>query len=107
SSLTADGVSEAWLINSTQPELEAFTFMPALSSLALNAGDAGLTMGAGDTPSEDLGGQQRIIDGAIDIGALERNLGPVFDEGAASAELVRQRRAGNSELTLDLERYIS
>src|SRR5690606_37774367 len=40
-------------------------------------------------------------------GALERNLGPVFDEGAASAELVRQRRAGNSELTLDLERYIS
>lgn len=107
SSLTADGVSEAWLLNSTQPELEAFTFMPALSSLALNAGDAGLTMGAGDTPLEDLSGQQRIIDGAIDIGALERNLGPVFDEGAASAELVRQRRAGNSELTLDLERYIS
>lgn len=107
SSLTTDGASEAWLLNSTQPELEAFTFMPALSSLALNAGDTGLTMGVGDTPMKDLKGQQRIIDGAIDIGALERNLGPVFDEGAASAELERQRKAGNSELTLDLDRYIS
>lgn len=107
SGLTADGVSEAWLLNSTQPDLEASTFMPSLSSLALNAGDSGLTMGAGDTPVEDLYGQQRIIDGAIDIGALERNLGPMFDERAASAELVRQRSAGNSELVLDLERYIS
>lgn len=107
SSLVADGVSEAWLLNSTQPQLEDMGFMPSLSSLALNAGDSALAMGVGETPLQDLTGQQRIIDGAIDLGALERNFGPVFDESGASAELVRQRRTGNSELTLDLERYIS
>lgn len=106
STLTADSPSNTWLLDATLPELETHYYMPTEASLARDAGDMLLAAGVGDTPQKDYGNQDRVIDGVIDIGASERNQRPVFDADAAMAELVRQRKAGESLLTINLNNYL-
>lgn len=82
---------------------------PAPDSPLRDAGDLALVPGVGDTPLTDVRGSARLTGGALDIGAIEFNRLPAFDDKAFLAHR-RQRLRGLDDdevVVLNLRDYIT
>ncbi|MCC1496141.1 choice-of-anchor Q domain-containing protein [Alcanivorax sp. 1008] len=81
---------------------------PAPDSPLRDAGDLALVPGVGDTPLTDLRGSARLTGNALDIGAIEFNRLPAFDDKAFLAHRRQTLRGLDDDefVALNLRDYI-